>query len=120
MGRGRKMSDLYVTVIDDGLNLYCLVDRIDPGEGTQPLIQLGAVFFIVIIDCIIGKLITIVHLHDVDLRQKSFFQKPEFGVIFRIQHLIRICTVNILGRCLGKGIVPGIGKIACPCEIVDL
>ena len=97
------------------------MDGVCPPESTQPFKQLGAVFFVKIIDTAILQLVDIIHLYNFNFRGifQLFFQLQQFPLIVLIQKFIRISAVDVVPCRFAEGKVPGIGKAACPLEIKD-
>ena len=97
------------------------MDRIDPGKGTQPAIQLWTKLpFKVTGRIAFAHIIAVIHLHDLNLRKQRFFKLPQLLPVRLIQILIRICRIYVIHLCLGRRKISCYRKIVDPCKIIDL
>ena len=62
---------LYFAVINNRRNCYLFMNGALPPKGPVSLKKLGSQFFVKVVDSSVGKLVSIIHLHNLNLRQKS-------------------------------------------------
>ena len=74
----RTMEDDDIGIIHDGICSYCLVDGINPGEGSYSLIEFGAELLGCVQNSGDGSFFIVDHLHNLDLWQEHGFQCFEF------------------------------------------
>ncbi len=114
----RQMGNFYVTVKNHREKPHCLMHRLNPLESPEPLKQFRPKLPVIIIDGPVGKLVPIIHLHDLHLRQEGLLQRPEPFPVFPLQHFVRIGGVNIVAPCFGKRKIPCRREIPSPFKIV--
>ena len=113
------MGDLNIAVIDHRHGTHNLMDRILILKCPKPFKKLGTQFPVKVVNRSKGKLIAVIHLYDLNLRQQIFLQQTEFLMVFLIQNLISICAIDIITACHGKSEVSGRRKIIDPGKVVD-
>ena len=71
---GRTVRNDNVTVIDQRIQTDRLVDGIFPGKVSDSAVKLGTEFPVIIVNRIVGQLIVVIHLDNIDFRDQPLFQ----------------------------------------------
>ncbi len=115
----RHVADLHLAVVDHRHQSYLLMNGALPPERPQSFKKFGPQFPVKIVDRPKRKLVRVIHLHDINLRQQRLLQPPERLSVLPVQHLIRIGRIDIFHLCFGKGKITRRCKVPDPGEIIE-